>query len=147
MSSGCPLCLNLSLSLVIFLSVSLSTSLNICLLFFLLNRSQVQHWLQSNRIRNTFAWLCQRQWKSSLCRRLHKISDFQDLHLQHCGQFHQHLRTKNSRARFDSFFVERCLANGVHILANFELLLVLLLCWWNWTAIFLPNAVRRQLFA
>ncbi len=46
-----------------------------------------------------------------------------------------------------AFFCKQRLANGVHILAIFDLILALLLCWWNWTAIFLPNALTRQLFA
>jgi hypothetical protein len=46
----------------------------------------------------------------------------------HRSQFHQHLRANFFLyARFDTFFGEQRLANGVHILANFGLILALLL--------------------
>ncbi len=51
--------------------------------------------------------------------------------------------------RMRGFFGAQCLVNGEHILqkvCQFKLLIWSFNCWWNWMEIFLPNAVRRQLF-
>ena len=49
--------------------------------------------------------------------------------------------------RIRSFFRRTNLVNGEWRLTNFDVISTLTISWWNWTANFLPNAVRRHLFA
>jgi hypothetical protein len=49
-----------------------------------------------------------------------------------------------ARTRLDTIFGERRLANGVHRLGNFDLILALLLCWWNWTSNFASNFLVKS---
>ncbi len=69
------------------------------------------------------------------------------LHSLHSGVNLNNICARKIRAQ-DSmpFFGKRHLANGVHILANFDLILSLLLCWWNWTAIFFAERCALATF-
>ena len=61
------------------------------------------------------------------------------------GWFHQHFLLTFSRMLNEKLFSAHKF--GERRLAKFDIILALTFSWWNWTANFLPNAVRWQLFA